>query len=136
MGLAERRATQEFETNDLPALKAEINSVVGYELPIEIAWQTIQDEDRCDRYKELWTEVYFRPLTEALRNICIDDLGKQAVKENLKKVVIQNTRSSGTGEYIASYAEGVLTLDHEPATNLHQVSERRISIQSMLESNL
>ena len=138
MGLPERRAQKEFIDNVFPALKAEVTKAAGYEMPIEVDWETLTLTDMSHLYRESWPKVYFEPLVDALKAICIDDMGKEALKSKLKKVVIQNKHSIYYGDRWASWDDptGTLTLDHEPCTNVDNMTERKEGAQKLLESKL
>lgn len=136
MGLAERRAAKSFETNQLPALQKEIDQAAGFSVPLEINWEQLSPEGQAHLYEESWTKVYFRPLVEAFKAICVDDMGKEALKGALKKVVINSSQGVYSGEQIATFEGGVLTLDHEPTTNIDEVAARAKGIQATLEKSL
>lgn len=136
MGLAERRASKEFETKRYPAFKKEIDEAAGFELPVEVRWETMQAEGYAHLYDDSYPKVYFRPLIQALKNITFDDMGKEAVKTGLKKVIIQNTTGNYSGGYMAQFQDGVLTLEHEPCSNVDYEKERIEGIQKLLESKL
>src|SRR5690242_18565184 len=113
MGLAERRAAKAFETTKYPKIKEDIYKVTGYEFPIEVNWEMLSKEEYSHLYEEAWPKVYFKPLQEALKEICVDDMGKSALKEKLKKVMVTST---GSTEH--SFKNGILTLDYSPISNL------------------
>ncbi|HJZ87536.1 MAG TPA: hypothetical protein VKN99_20320 [Polyangia bacterium] len=136
MGLAERRAAKEYETKHLPRLKQEIVQAAGFEVPIEINWESLSAPDQAHLYEECWTKVYFTPLIGAFKAICVDDLGKDALKGSLKKIVITNTAGIYYGDRMASFMDGVLTLNHEPTTNVDSIEERQKGIQKTLEAAL
>lgn len=138
MGLAERRAAKEFETNVFPGLKAEVTKAAGFELPIEIDWESLQKtETSPDYYRESWTKVYFTPMVDALKAIGVDDMGKEALKA-LKKIVIHNKHDIYYGDRWASFDKpsGVLTLDHQPTSNVDNIDERAKGLQKELEDKL
>jgi hypothetical protein len=136
MGLAERRAAKEFETKRFPQLKKDIDDAAGFEVPVEVAWETLAKEGESHLYAESWPKVFFEPLVTALKAITIDDMGKEALKGGLKKVVIQNRSGAYYGDRMANFEGGTLTLDHEPHTNVDNISERVEGIQKLLESKL
>src|SRR5215472_14384724 len=136
MGLQERRAAKEFETNVLPGLTSELAKIAGFEVPVKVDWESLSVEGYASSYREFWTKVYFTPLLEALKGVCIDDMGRQALRDNLKSVVIQNKHQIHYGDRMATFDGGVLTLDHEAATNIDDVEERKKGIQTLLESKL
>ena len=62
-------------------------------------------------------------------------LGKNALREGLAKIVIRNA-----GEFYStsgiSFADGVLTFDHKPQTNIGNGEERAKGLIRVLESGL
>lgn len=139
MGLAERRATKEFETNVFPGLKTEVLKAGGIDVPMEIDWESLQKtETSPDYYRESWTKVYFTPVVQAFKAICVDDMGRDALKGGLKKIVIHNKHDIYYGDRWASFdkASGVLTLDHQPTSNVDDIDERAKGLQKELEEKL
>jgi hypothetical protein len=138
MGIAERRAAKDFETRRLPELKQQIDAAAGFELPLEMKWETIAQDGYANDYDMFFTNVYFKPLVQALQAIAIDDMGKEALKGALKKVIVQNTKENGNPFDMPSFADGVLTLDHSPSSNFSDmnVSGRVRAIRELLEKHL
>ena len=62
MGLAERRATKEFQDKQFIELRNEIHKVAGFAVPIEVAWDQLAVEGQVDYYKEAWPEIFFKPV--------------------------------------------------------------------------
>lgn len=136
MGLAEKRAAKEFETKVFPGLKSEIDAAAGFEVPVEVEWESLALADQAHLYDESWRAVYFTPLVAALKAITIDDMGKEALKAGLKKVVVRNKGGIYYGSAWATFEGGVLTLDHEPTTNVGDVDDRIKGAQQVLEKAL
>jgi hypothetical protein len=135
MGLAERRASKKFQNEDYPALKKAIDEAAGFEVPIEVDWGSLAVDEYGHLYQEAFTKVYFQPLTEAIQDICIDDMGKEALKEALSKIVICN-KEGRYGKSAFSFTDGVLLFDHKAVTNIDDVQERRKHIVELLEKAL
>jgi hypothetical protein len=76
MGLAERRVAKEFQDQNYPSLKADIDAAAGQAIPVEIDWDSLQSTDEAQLYKEAWPKVYFEPLAAAIKAIAADDIGK------------------------------------------------------------
>ena len=135
MGLAERRSVERFKNDDYPGWKSRIDEAAGFEVPIEVSWEELAVPDYADRYAEYFPQVYFQPLLDAFSTVAADDMGKEALRETMSKVVIRNT-----DEFISpsgiSFAGGVLTFDHKSDTNTHHVEERTKALQAVLESAL
>lgn len=136
MGLAERRAAKEFETKRFPQFKKDIDAAAGFEVPVEVKWDTLALEGESHLYEECWPKVYFVPLIDALKSITSDDMGKEALKASLKKIEIQNRADVSYGERIAHFDGGTLLLDHKPHTNVDDVKDRTNGIRTLLESKL
>lgn len=131
MGLAERRAIKAFQDNHLPKLRAAVDAAAGFAVDLEVDWESLSAPDSAHLYDEAFTKVYFDPLAAALKNITIDDLGRDALKAGLKKVVVKDEGSSWP-----SFEGGVLTLKFYAVANLDYGDERRKSIQDVLEKGL
>jgi hypothetical protein len=124
MGLAERRVIHDFETNQLPALQS---------LPIEANWETLAPEGESHLYSESWKAVYFEPLIAALHSVGADEMGREALKKGLRRVIIANTRGNYYSDRWPTLEGSVLTLDDEPITNIQDVQGRTARLISVLE---
>lgn len=135
MGLNERRIAKEFQDKSFPGLKKEIDQAVGFNIPVEVNWESLCEEGSSHLYLECWPKVYFLPLIEAFKSIGSDDMGKEALKASLKKIVIQNLNnySSSTG---FSFKDGVLVIDHRGTCNVDYIEDRKNGIQEILEKSL
>lgn len=131
MGLAERRAIKNYSETDYPKIKAKIDAVAGFDVPFDIAWDTLAEDDYAHLLEESIPKVYFNPILEAFREIAIDDMGKEALKEGIGSVVVR-----WTGEKQISFEDGVLTVDHSPISNIDYWEDRRDQIQKALEESL
>lgn len=136
MGLIEKRAIKNFQDNNYPALVNEINQAAGFEVPIEVKWDSLAKTDYAHLYDEGFTKVYFNTLAQAFKEITIDDLGKDALKETLKKVIIKNDNGYYSPGYAFSFANGELTFDHDPVTNVDDINDRVKALVKLLSSNM
>jgi len=135
MGLAEKRAAAEFETNKYPDLKKAIEGAAGFEIAIEVRWDTMMRQEKYVKsWPEGWPKIYFTPIVNAFNRICSDEMGKAALKETVKKIVIQDTKSSHSSQWAAlDKQNGVLTLDHQ-FTNLGEIQSRSDVLRKVLEA--
>jgi hypothetical protein len=135
MGLAERRSAERFKNEDYPGWKARIDEAAGFDVPIDVAWEELAVADYADSYAEYFPQVYFQPLADAFGAIAGDDMGRDALREALSKVVVKNS-----GEFFSprgiTFADGVLVFDHMSDSNTHHVEERTKALQSLLEAAL
>jgi hypothetical protein len=136
MGLAERRAAKEFQANELPKLQTEVNDAAGFSVPIEAHWDEMSPEGESQLYKESWTAVYFEPLIAALKDVTRDDMGREALKEGLRRIVIRNSDGNGNSDYWAKFEENTLTLDHRPTETGGDMQGRTTRLIQVLESGL
>ena len=79
--------------------------------------------------------MYFQPLLDALTVITEDEIGKSAVRQGLKKIIVRNTDQYHSTSGFA-FDDGVLTIDHKPHTNVDDGPERAKGLQRILESGL
>jgi len=135
MGLAERRASKEFQDNIFPGLKDEILEAAGYKLAIEVNWDQLAVEGQNGYYKEAWTEIFFKPIIEGLRQITRDEMGKEALKGGLKKIEFRNSIGSYSPHSAITYQNNTLTIDHE-LSNVGDTKDRTKYVVEILEKNL
>jgi hypothetical protein len=134
MGLAEKRAVADFQQKDFPALKTQIDESAGFAVEMEVRWDTLMAPDQAANYPVWFKKIYFQPLADAFKQIASDDMGKQALKESLKKVIIDG--SDGISPNSFSFKDGILTILHKPNANVEDVTERAKGIQKLIESKL
>jgi hypothetical protein len=135
MGLAERRATKEFQDKQFPELSQEIQKLAGFPVPIEVTWEQLAVDGRADTYKEAWTEIYFKPVIEALRQIGRDQMGKDAIKGGLKKIELRNSKGSYSPHSAITFQSGQLVIDHE-LSNVGDTRDRTAYIIELVEKEL
>ncbi len=136
MGLAEKRAAKDFQDKKFPAFKEQIDGALGFEVVVEVHWDQLCEPEYGHLYEEAWSKIYFQPLIAALASITADDLGKEALQGALKKIVIQNQAGIYSGDKVATFAGGTLTIDHQPVSNIDDVKERTQGITKTLENAL
>jgi hypothetical protein len=136
MALVERRAVAEFQERYYPALLKKIHAAAGYPVPVEVKWDTLALDKESDKYNTHWPDMYFEPLVAGLGRINKDDMGRAAIKEGIKKIVIQNENNNKNPDRWAVLKDGVLTLDHLPTTNVQDRVLRGDKLGTMLEQKL
>lgn len=87
MGLAERRKIKELQEVTFPAREQEIAEICGVAIPYEVDWESLADDAEALNFID---NLSCHRLNMALRVICQDDLGKEAVREGLKLVRLKN----------------------------------------------
>lgn len=87
MGLAERRKIQELKDSTLPERSREIAEICGREIPYEVDWASLEHDAQALNFLD---NLSCHRLNMALRTICIDEMGREAVREGLKQVRLRN----------------------------------------------
>lgn len=105
MGLAERRMMQELQETTLPAREKEIEEICGKLVPYDVDWQSMANDSEALRFVD---NVSCHRLNMALRVICADKLGRDAVVESLQKVRLVNVKD--TASMAITFADGVLEM--------------------------
>ena len=135
MGLAERRASKEFQDKHFPELRNEIHKLAGFPVPLEVSWDQLAVEGQTDYYKEAWTEIFFKPVIEALRQIGRDEMGREALKGGLKKVEFRNSSGAYSPSSAITFQNGQLVIDHE-LSNVGDTKDRTKYIVEIVEKGL
>src|SRR6476661_10421599 len=89
MGLAERRKIKELEESTLPGRVREIEEICGKAIPYEVDWESLAEDMEGLNFID---NISCHRLNMALRVICQDDMGKQAVRDGLKQVKLKNVK--------------------------------------------
>lgn len=104
MGLAEKRIQQEFESKTIPdTLKYHSEQTQGAmgQIKVAVDWASFEDDKAAyDNLSSVWAQ----PL-QGIQEICGDDMGREAVKKSVQKIIIRNVKGKSSVEFKA----GVLT---------------------------
>ncbi|WP_343330427.1 DUF6882 domain-containing protein [Polaribacter staleyi] len=136
MGLKEKRIIQAFQKELFPALETEINKAAGFAVPLDISWNTLMEDRFSHLYNDTFPKIYFLPLIEAFKSICIDEMGVELLKAGLKNVIIINENEEHNLERAITFEEGVLKINHSPVINADAVDRKTARIISLLEEKL
>jgi hypothetical protein len=136
MGLAERRIAAAYEKEQLPAWKKKIEAVAGAPVELDVKLEPLVKEQFISEYPQILDYNFFAPLEKAFQGICIDDMGKDALKAKIKKVRIQSAREWSSLE--VSIEGDTLVLDADPTYNRapETVDDYAQRIKSVLEKAL
>src|SRR5947209_5874229 len=89
MGLNERRKIEELKTTTFPGRVKEIEEICGKAIPYDVDWDSLADDLEALNFID---NISCHRLNMALRVICQDDLGKQAVRDGLKQIKLKNVK--------------------------------------------
>ena len=105
MGINERRKIKELQDTTLPARVLEIEEICGKAIPYEVDWDSLANDAEGLNFLD---NLSCHRLNMALRTICVDDLGKEAVREGLRLVRLRNTKDKA--DMHMTFADGVLEM--------------------------
>ena len=105
MGLNERRRIKELQEVTLPARVKEIEEICGKAISYEVDWDSLADDAEALNFID---NLSCHRLNMALRTICIDDMGRQAVRDGLKKIKLKNVKDKPAMRM--SFENGVLEM--------------------------
>ncbi len=110
MGLNERRKIKELQDVTFPGRVKEIEEICGQPIPYDVDCDSLADDAEALNFID---NLSCHRLNMALRVICQDDMGKQAVRDGLKKIKLKNVKDksamklafdNGTLEMHCAYA--------------------------------
>lgn len=105
MGLNERRKIKELQDVTFPERVKEIEEICGKAIPYEVDWDSLADDAEGLNFID---NLSCHRLNMALRVICRDDMGKQAVRDGLKLIKLKNVKDKAAMKI--SFDDGVLEM--------------------------
>jgi hypothetical protein len=87
MGLQERRMIQELTDKVLPERSQEIAEICGVPIPYEVDWASLDHDAQALKFLD---NTACHRLNMALRMICHDEMGREAVRDGLRAVRLRN----------------------------------------------
>ena len=105
MGLNERRKIKELQETTLPERVKEIEEICGKAIPYEVDWDSLADDLEGLNFLD---NISCHRLNMALRTICMDDMGKEAVRDALNLVKLGNVKDKA--QMKISFDGGVLEM--------------------------
>ena len=105
MGLAERRKIKELQEVTLPGRVREIEEITGAPIPYDVDWDSFADDAEALNFLD---NISCHRLNMALRVICQDAMGKEAVREGLKKIRLKNVKDKG--DMSMTFENGILEM--------------------------
>ena len=89
MGLNERRKIKDLQDVTLPGRVREIEEICGKPIAYEVDWDSLADDAEGLNFLD---NLSCHRLNMALRMICMDEMGKEAVREGLRLVKLKNVK--------------------------------------------
>ena len=89
MGLNERRKIKDLQDTTFPDRVKEIEEICGKPIPYDVDWNSLADDLEALNFID---NISCHRLNMALRAICLDDMGKEAVREGLNLIKLKNVK--------------------------------------------
>jgi hypothetical protein len=87
MGLTEKRKMKELQTETFPERLKELEEITGGTIAYDVDWDSFADDYEALNFLD---NLSCHRTNMALRVICSDALGKEAVQESLKTIKLKN----------------------------------------------
>ena len=130
MGLNERRKVKELQDVTFPGRVKEIEEICGTPIPYDVDWDSLTDDAEGLNFID---NISCHRFNMALRIICQDDMGKQAVRDGLKLVKLRNVKDQAAKKI--SFTGGVLEMHCPYALGASALISDN-EIREVLEKNL
>jgi len=91
MGLIEKRLIKEAKDSWLPGEQKDMQEAAGAPVVIDVDWATFESDEAALKNLQ---HLGVRKLSNAFRVICVDELGKEAVRESIKRIVVVNAKDA------------------------------------------
>jgi hypothetical protein len=105
MGLNERRKIKELQDTTFPGRVKEIEEISGKAIPYDVDWESLADDAEALNFID---NISCHRLNMALRVICQDQMGKDAVRDGLKQIKLKNVKDKSAMKM--TFENGVLEM--------------------------
>ena len=105
MGLSERRKIKDLQETTFPQRTRELEEITGSPVVYEVDWASFENDLEALNFLD---NLSCHRTNMALRVICADDLGKEAVRDGLKMIKLKNVGEKG--DMAIAFSGGVLEM--------------------------
>jgi hypothetical protein len=112
MGLASKRVIAALKTRIEQQWLAQLCEVAKRDVALEVHWESIVTDDNHHYAADAFEQIFIVSTLEALAQVSADEVGAEALKAGLEKIVMTNVAVNHTSFRWASFDSGCLTLDH------------------------
>ncbi|WP_375578862.1 hypothetical protein ABWH96_17855 [Marivirga tractuosa] len=131
MGLQEKKAAKVIKEQYFNDYQKELNQIAGKELPIEINWDSFD----LNSIKFI-PSVCLQRTVDAFKDVCADDFGKEAIQENVNKIVVNNIDPNTAAENKSIGLDSGVLIINASYGGHHTGFFTDLDIKNYLESNL
>lgn len=107
MGLIEKRLIKEGKESWVPGANKDLQQVTGGAQEFVVEWEGFEND--AEALKNLENQGMQR-IVRGLRAVCHDDLGKEAVNEQIKSIVVQNTDDKSKNSIVLADGKATFTI--------------------------
>jgi hypothetical protein len=105
MGLEEKRKIKEYQDKIVPNRRKELAEIAGCDVPYEVDWDSFADDMTALNF---FDNLAFHRINMAFRQLCTDQMAKDAVKDGLKLIRLKNVKDRQNLKL--SFSGGVLEM--------------------------
>jgi hypothetical protein len=105
MGLEEKRKIKEYQDSIVPNRSKELAEITTGDIAYEVDWGSFADDMPALNF---FDNLAFHRINMAFRQLCTDQLAKDAVKEALKTIRLKNVKDKA--DMRISFSGGVLEM--------------------------
>jgi hypothetical protein len=106
LGLNERRKIKELQETTFPGRVREIEEICGRAISYDVDWDSLADNAEALNFID---NISCHRLNMALRTICQDEMGKEAVRNGLKSIKLKNVNEKSSMRI--NFQDGVLEME-------------------------
>lgn len=141
LALAERRGLKAYQEKIWPEQLAAIQAAAGTPIEVEVHWEKLAARGYGQHFLEpgWFTDVYFVRLARALAEVGRDELGREAIKSKLQRIVVtfdDATAPVSSYENGLRFEAGTLVVNFRPGENASDIDWRVQAIVALLEKSL
>jgi len=140
MGLAEKRAVEDFKKNEYEVFLKSIKDITQADISVDTEWDKLSPNlegygDAKATLVDYFQNMFAETILQSFKSICADDMGKQALQGAVKKIVLTCSPNASTHKAGFKFEDAILSLDLRYA-NTDQVKDRVESMIKLIESKL
>src|SRR5262245_1112012 len=105
MGLEEKRKIKEYQDKIVPQRRKELTELTGADIAYEVDWDSFADDLTALNF---FDNLAFHRINMAFRQLCTDDLAKDAVRAALQTIRLKNVKDKS--EMKLSFSGGTLEM--------------------------
>lgn len=137
MGLAEKKAVHDFQTNEWPKMAERIKAAAGYDLEVVPLWEhLVPHEKNAPRYAYFFEQIFVIPIENCFKEFAKDNFTKEAVSKGIKKITLSNTKNIYSETQWLTMNPPEINLEWDIWTNVDRVQGRTESLKKAIEKAL